>query len=79
MKKLLLILSLFLISCTCEDGTITTLQNSGYTNIEITGWKPLSCSDGDTFSTGFTATNPIGKRVSGVVCCGWLKNCTVRY
>lgn len=31
------------------------------------------------FTTGFVATNPQGMRVEGVVCCGWLKSCTVRF
>lgn len=31
------------------------------------------------FQTGFVAKNPAGKRVEGVVCCGVLKACTVRF
>jgi hypothetical protein len=80
MKKLLVVLLLpLLLSCTRSDASRETLEKAGYTDIEITGYSPLSCSDSDTFSTGFTAKNPKGDTVSGVVCCGWLKNCTIRF
>ena len=80
MKKWLAVLLLpLLLSCTREDASRQTLESAGYSDIEMTGWSPLSCSDSDTFSTGFTAKNPKGDTVSGVVCCGWLKNCTIRF
>lgn len=74
------ILALLGTGCSNESSTRSTLQNHGFTNIKTTGWGgPFSCSDSDTFNTGFEATNSQGQRVSGVVCCGWLKNCTVRF
>ena len=70
---------MFLCSCTDESSSRHALESSGYTDIQITGWEPFSCLDSDTFATGFTAKNPQGTSVSGVVCCGWMKNCTIRF
>lgn len=71
---------LMLVGCTDESSTRRTLENAGYSNIQTTGYSPFECGDDDTFHTGFTATNPAGKRVSGTVCCGWLtKGCTIRF
>ena len=71
--------ALLLCACTNETDSMRTLRSSGFRDVRLTGWAPLTCSDKDTFSTGFEATNPAGERVSGVVCCGILKNCTVRF
>lgn len=80
MKKLLTILPILLLaSCTDETNSRRTLDNSGYTDIHIKGYELFGCGKDDTFSTGFTAKNPQGKTVSGVVCCGFLKSCTVRF
>ena len=84
MKKLfvalMMVSALVFTSCTNESGARQTLENHGFTNIVTTGWSPFSCDEKDFSSTGFTATNPVGKRVSGVVCCGMIfKNCTVRF
>lgn len=62
-----------------EERSRAALEKSGYKDIEITGYSPFSCDEKDSFSTGFKATNPVGQRVEGVVCCGLLKNCTVRF
>jgi len=55
------------------------LNSSGYSKVNITGYRPLSCGQDDLSSTGFEATNATGQRVTGVVCCGILKGCTVRF
>lgn len=55
-----------------------TLEASGFSDVKLTGWQWFVCGD-DTLNTGFEATNPKGQRVSGVVCCGYAKNCTVRF
>lgn len=68
-----------LASCTDEARTFEVLTDSGFSNIQTTGYAAFSCGEGDSFATGFVATNPNGKRVSGVVCCGLLKSCTVRF
>jgi hypothetical protein len=78
--KRIAILSLLLAACTDESGSRETLRKSGYTDITLTGWSPLTCGKDDTFSTGFRARNSNGSMVDGVVCCGLLfKSCTVRF
>lgn len=72
-------IAIILAACSNSDASRRALEQQGFTDIETTGWSPMSCSDDDTFSTGFKATNAQGQRVSGTVCCGWLKNCTVRW
>lgn len=73
---LLLLLSL---ACSDERSTRATLEALGFSRIEVTGWSPYSCSEEDSFSTGFRAVNPRGVPTEGVVCCGLLKRCTVRF
>ena len=64
--------------CTDSDGTVRVLQDQGYTNIEITGWRPFSGGNDDQFHTGFRATTAAGKVVTGVVTSGCLKGKTIR-
>jgi len=66
-------------ACTNSNKTRETLESSGFTDIEITGYSPFSCSEDDTYKTGFRAKNPKGNPVKGTVCCGLLKNCTIRF
>jgi hypothetical protein len=72
---------MFLFGCfTNDSATRLTLQKSGYSEIEITGYSMFECGDGDMFHTGFRAKNPIGNKVEGTVCCGlFTKGCTIRY
>ncbi len=72
-------LALLCLSCTDDDRTIQTLNNAGFTDIETTGYEFFDCSEDDTFKTGFKAKNINGMPVSGTVCCGMMKNCTIRY
>jgi hypothetical protein len=77
-KRLLIVLAL--VACTDDANTVRTLKAHGFTSITTTGFSWFECSDKDTFSTGFEATNVTGRRVSGTVCCGWMaKGCTVRF
>lgn len=82
-KKILIgaVLVLMTLSgCSDEREAKRCLEAAGYTKINTTGWAPLSCSEDDTFSTGFTAINARGDRVEGVVCSSLvLKGCTVRH
>jgi hypothetical protein len=78
MKKILAVIVLAL-GCTDDSGSTNALKSAGYSNIKLTGYSFFSCSDSDTFATGFVATNPVGQRVNGAVCCGWIKNCTIRF
>ena len=55
------------------------LRKSGYSNIEIGDHAFFECGRGDVSSLSFTAGNPGGVRVSGTVCCGWFKGCTIRF
>lgn len=66
-------------ACTQPDKTTKILTQQGYTNIVITGWRPFSAGEGDSFATGFKATAPNGETVSGVVTGGFLKGATVRF
>lgn len=69
-----------LLSCTAPDATRETLESAGYTDVAITGWSPMTCSDDDDFETGFRAKNPKGDWTTGTVCCGFLlKGCTIRH
>lgn len=76
---LLLLLAGMMAGCTRPDNAIRILSEQGYTQIEITGWRPFACDEKDTFSTGFKAVNASGHEVAGVVCEGILKNATIRF
>ena len=75
------VLLLLLSGCLIDAAsTVRTLEDSGFSNVQITGYSWWVCGEHDTYHTGFVATNPAGRRVSGTVCCGWLtKGCTVRF
>jgi hypothetical protein len=69
-----------LIGFTCPNDAARTLRSSGYGQVELDGWAgPFACGKGDTYANSFTAQNPRGDQVSGVVCCGIFKGCTVRF
>ncbi len=78
MKPILLSVALLLVACTDEERSRRVLDQSGYTDIQITGYAWAECSDSDTYHTAFRAKGPSGKPVTGAVCCGTLKSCTVR-
>jgi hypothetical protein len=59
-------------------GASKALEDAGYTNIHITGYKFFGCDTNDTFRSGFTAVGPSGRPVSGVVCSGLFKSHTIR-
>lgn len=75
-----LLATLALASCVCVSNSTLhrVLEAEGFTEVEATGLAPLSCSDSDTFRSGFKAKGRDGKPVEGSVCCGVFKNCTVR-
>lgn len=64
--------------CIDSAGTTRVLRQQGYSEVEITGWRPLSCGKDDTFATGFRAKSPSGEEVTGVVTRGIFKGSTVR-
>ena len=80
MKKIIALLA-FASLCACIDpeGATKALQDSGYTDIKITGYDMFSCSNDDFYCTGFTATGPSGRHVEGAVGAGQLlKGSTIR-
>lgn len=82
MKRILLLslLALSLTACSNHGDAVKALEAQGFTDVQTTGWSAFACSKDDFYSTGFTATNPQGKRVSGTVCSGMLfKNATIRW
>jgi hypothetical protein len=73
-------LVVFLSSCSNSNDANKALSALGFTDIQITGYKLLACSEDDWYHTGFIAINPQGVKVSGTVCSGFLfKNSTVRF
>ncbi len=81
MKRLILVLALLLggvSGCSDEDAARSALLDEGFKDIQITGWE-FGCAKDDGTCTGFHATGPTGRRVTGVVGCGYVfKGCTVR-
>lgn len=79
MKRLLFIFFvLFFVSCTSPENAQRVLEQSGYTNIKITGFRFFGCGQDDVFRTGFTAVGPSGKNIEGVVCGDFIKASTIR-
>lgn len=83
MKKTLMIIAVFamigLTGCSKPKASTEFLVKQGYTNIEITGWRPFMKGEDDVFSTGFTAKNANGAVVEGAVTQGWFKGKTIRF
>ncbi len=78
-KCVLMCTALMFVACTDDDRTISTLKASGFTGISVGGYGAFDCGKDDTYATKFTAMNPQGMVVSGTVCCGFWKSCTVRF
>jgi hypothetical protein len=80
MKNILVVLfSLVMCACTAEGASEEALGKAGFYDIQMTGYSFFGCSEDDTFKTGFRAKNVNGMEVEGVVCCGVLKDCTIRF
>ncbi len=69
---------------TCEAGdaeSLRTIDSSGFAEPVLGDYNAWECGGGES-SRSFTAINPLGKRVEGVVCCsamGCTKACTLRW
>jgi hypothetical protein len=63
---------------TNPENAMRVLSAAGYTEIEITGWRPFMAGGGDTVSTGFRAKSASGAIVTGAVTSGAFKGSTVR-
>lgn len=82
MKKILiaLVAVIGLSGCTDPETATRVLEDSGYTDIQITGYNYFSCAESDRIHTGFKAKGPTGREVTGTVCAGLLfKNSTIRF
>lgn len=92
MKLSLLLLLLAFLGCDEASDTrahhLTLEQERALTSMGFSEPKPdnsgsefWNCGRDDSalYSAGFTALNPVGRRVTGVVCCGLWKGCTVRF
>lgn len=64
----LVLCALSLTGCYDPDTATAVLDDSGYTEVHITGFSILSCPEDSVYSTGFTAYSPSGKYVKGAVC-----------
>jgi len=76
------IVGLFLRPSVCVQPAEATrvLQDAGYTEVQITGFRWFGCDhDSDFYHTGFKATGLSKRPVSGVVCSGlFFKANTIR-
>jgi hypothetical protein len=69
-------------SCTSDsdfESGKRNLETQGYTNIQPTGYEMFCCSEDESFSTGFSATDKNGNTVTGCFCSAFLKGVTVRF
>lgn len=65
--------------CVADESQVrNVLQDEGYSNIQLKGYKWFACSEDDWTHEEFSATNINGRLVRGTVCCGIFKDCTVR-
>lgn len=81
MKKLIFVamVGALLVGCSDSDTAIKALKGAGYSDIKTTGYSWFSCSEDDTFSTGFVAKGPTGVEVEGAVCSSLMtKGATIR-
>jgi len=86
MKLGLIVLAAFLTACTNDNEAVKALSDNGFSNITITdrggvfaGWAGCDSKDGNWYHAD--ATNPAGRPVHMLVCCGSamsFKGCTVR-
>ncbi len=65
--------------CTAPEWTKETAEKAGFTEVSVGGYAWFGCSGDDMFQTRFAGKNAQGVPVTGVVCCGFLKSCTVRF
>ena len=67
-------------ACTRPNDARRVLEQQGFSNVEITGWRPFMAGKDDAVSTGFEATAPNGERVTGAVTGGFIfKGATIRF
>lgn len=81
MKKIMIIsLALTLAACSDEKAATNALDNLGMKNIKTDGYPFFNdCGEKYAYATKFEASNPNGKRVSGVVCSTLYGTSTVKF
>lgn len=65
--------------CTQNEKAREVLENAGYSNIELTGYRLWLKGKDDDYSTGFRALAPNGRTVTGAVTGGIFKGNTIRF
>jgi hypothetical protein len=75
----LLVFSVGAITQSNSSKAQVAVESAGNTNVELGPMTYLPCGRGDVGGFNFKAMNANGDKVSGVVCCGLVKGCTVRY
>jgi hypothetical protein len=75
---ILLILTRLMMGFTDPAGATKVLNDQGYSEVEITGWRPFMGSDSDVRCTGFKAKSPNGTAVTGAVTGGVFKGKVIR-
>lgn len=64
---------------TTQNQTVKAAEAAGMVNVIPGNIDLFACGEEDLPGRKFVATNPVGKQISGIVCCGAMKACTVRY
>lgn len=77
--RLPLIVVVLLMACTAdEEQARKVLEAYGFEQITFGGYPFYRCGKDDEFNIEFSAINVKKQPVSGAVCCGLWKSCTVR-
>lgn len=82
MKKLIILLSVSICSCTSDYAFKKgkeQLEQQGYTDVRDMGYTMFCCDEKDQFSTGFKCKNTKGEKVEGCFCSGITKGVTIRF
>lgn len=77
-KTLLICLAMTFVSCTAPDQARRVLDESGYSEVQLTGYRWFTCGENDVYHDGFIARGPTGRSVKGTICAGWFKGATIR-
>lgn len=68
-----------LIGCTDAPNATRVLEQNGYKDVQMTGYRWFICGDDYTYQTGFAATNiASGQHVTGAVCSGIFKGNSIK-
>lgn len=62
-----------------DERAQNALKANGFKKAQLGESERRRCGEGDRYGKHFTAKNVNNEDVSGVVCCGWNKGCTIRF